>query len=106
MENFDFDKGQYNKFIKLINFIKSKGIKVTFVLSPYHPDMYDLIATRKKEIINMELLFKRIAGFLNVNIIGSYNPRICKCSEDNFYDAIHPKNECIQDKVIYTSILK
>ena len=48
----------------------------------------------------MEGLFKQLATSLNIQAMGSYNPQYCNCEAKSFYDAIHPKPECIKEKVI------
>ena len=100
MDNFEFDSTRYVKFIRFIKYIQRRDVKVIFVLSPYHPDLYYLIQKQKKEILFMEGLFKRLATSLNIQTKGSYNPEYCNCGAKSFYDAIHPKAECIKEKVI------
>ena len=79
-------------------FIKhyAKNYKVVLILSPYHPKLYDIIKKEQKPHIKIESEFRNLANKLNIQIIGSYDPAITGCVNIDFYDGMHPKDECIK----------
>lgn len=70
--------------------------KVVLVLSPYHPLTYQLIQQEARDIIENESIFREIASSHDIKLIGSYNPEEVGCLVGEFYDGMHPKDECIR----------
>ena len=50
----------------------------------------------KKSFIKIENKFRGLANKLNIQIIGSYDPVKVGCTNIDFYDGMHPKNECMK----------
>lgn len=42
-----------------------------------------------------EKIFFSLAKVESIEIIGSYNPNNCGCSENDFFDGMHPKDNCM-----------
>ena len=84
-------------FQKLITHLKTKGIDVVLVLTPYHHKVWSI---KSQPIIGvMKAVEKRVhdlAESLEIQVIGSYNPNIVGCLPDEFYDAMHAKSECFE----------
>ena len=96
MNNFKFSDELLSKFEMLVYWIKSRNIKVEIVFAPYSPSVYIKNISFIKSIQNVEERvrseFENVDG---INILGSYNPRVAKCEENMFYDALHPNSKCI-----------
>jgi peptidoglycan/LPS O-acetylase OafA/YrhL len=107
MNNYDFDYKARNTYINLIKYLKEKNIEVILVLSPYHPELLELMRTQEPRFIKIENDFKEIAHNLNIKIIGSYD--VSKISKKfggkDFYDGIHPKDS-IMNFIVKQNILK
>lgn len=107
--DYNTSKFKYNylaekKLIDIINWLKKDNITVYFVLSPYHPSLYDRIVLEKPMIIEMENKFREIAKELGISVVGSYNPKVNGCIESDFYDGMHPKEACMRK--VLTSIIQ
>ena len=90
----------YKNFEKLVNYLKTKKIKVFLVLSPYHPALYQDIKNEKYMFLFSEKIFYTFAKEKSIQIIGSYNPNNCGCSENDFFDGMHPKDSCINNIIV------
>ena len=79
----------------IINYLKNINVKVTLVLTPYHPDLYQMMISDKPIFIDVENKFRKISQQHNIEIIGSYNGSVVGCKRDEFYDGQHPKEVCM-----------
>jgi hypothetical protein len=43
-----------------------------------------------------EAAFRKLAKDLQVEILGSYNPKTAGCNSSEFYDGMHPKESCMR----------
>jgi len=73
-----------------------KDNKVIFLLTPYHPEVWKL----KNEpiyqaMIQTEKIIKTIASDMNIDLIGSFNPKKISCSEKEFHDFLHSSKLCL-----------
>ena len=66
------------------------------MLSPYHQLSYDLTIKAKPYYLELENKFRQLSEETNIQIVGSYNPLLAKCSHDEFYDFMHPKDSCMK----------
>lgn len=85
------------KFEKFLDYLLARRIKVIFFLPPYHPYLYDYLASSPKYsiILEAEKYFRKKALENNITVIGSYDPKSCGLGEADFYDAMHPKREAV-----------
>jgi hypothetical protein len=104
MTDWRYSHQLYKNFEKLVNYLNNKKIKVFLVLSPYHPALYKKIKNEKNMFLFAEKIFYTLAKEKSIQIIGSYNPNNCGCSENDFFDGMHPKDSCINN--IIASSLK
>lgn len=81
-------------FERLLHRIHSSR-KVVLVLSPYHPKLYQFMASENPQFIQIEQQFRDLSAKLNVPIIGSYDPDKVGCDRSDFYDGMHPKDSCM-----------
>jgi len=78
-------------FKKFISYLQKNGVKITFVLFPYHPISYDLLIKDKRYAIikDVELYLKEFAKDNNIEIFGSYNPHKFNFTNRDFMDGMH-----------------
>jgi hypothetical protein len=80
---------------KLIEDLKTKGVKVSFFILPFHPllmanENYD------RDIRNWEKEVKQLSKKLDVDIIGGVSPGEFGLVKDDFYDITHIKSTGMQ----------
>jgi peptidoglycan/LPS O-acetylase OafA/YrhL len=95
IENYKFSKTAYINFLTFLKYIQNKSIEIILVLSPYHPTLYNNLINNNFKIIEIENKFRVIATSLNIQILGSYDSKKCGCTKFDFYDGLHPKDNCI-----------
>ncbi len=80
----------------IIDTYAKSNIEVCLILTPYHPDIWkykDSKVVKHMEIV--EELVKKLANYKHLKLYGSFNPNNIGCTPDEFYDFMHPKNECL-----------
>ena len=95
MSRFEHDEKAEKELSLLVNYLKKNGLDVSLVLSPYHPDLYFLMKTKKQIFLEIEKRFRQFSKEHNIEIIGSYDPAQIGCDEYEFYDGMHPKPSCM-----------
>jgi len=96
MARYEFSNELYDIYNQYIQYLKSKSKNIVLVLSPYHPDSYVITIEKKPVYEEIEKKFKDLALKNSIRIIGSYNPKIYQCGNNEFYDNQHPKKSCIK----------
>ncbi|MEG2022431.1 MAG: hypothetical protein RR087_11715, partial [Oscillospiraceae bacterium] len=80
-------------FDQFLSLADNKNVNVIFVLTPYHPVLWDNIYTRASEypgFFKTEVAVRELAKKHNVPVYGSYNPYAIEgIEESDFYDGIH-----------------
>lgn len=86
------------QFEAVIDFLREKGVELTFVLSPFHPIFYDKLAGTEnaRGVLLTEIYFNRMARRLQIPFYGSYDPAQAGCSNEDFYDGLHVRRESIK----------
>lgn len=81
-----------------IRFLKERGVKVVFFLSPYHPTTYKMLISRSdtRVLLKVEEFLSDLAKRNNVELVGSYNPEYLGLDKKMFFDGMHPRGEAIQ----------
>ena len=73
-----------------------KNFKVVFIMIPSHPAVWNFdeqpVVTAMKIV---EPKVHEIAKSLEIQVIGSFNPKKIGCTEEEFYDEMHPKDLCL-----------
>ncbi len=82
----------------LTRFLLGHGVRVTYVLLPYHPLMKRVFDSNPAYgmVAQAEQRFRAIARRLGVPIFGDYDSAACGCSELDFSDGMHPDARCSQ----------
>lgn len=96
MNKYKFSKDNYNLYKNFIEYLINFHEKeVILVLSPYHLPSYELTIASKPFYLDLENKFKKLSEEIDIKIIGSYNPLKIPCNQNEFYDAMHPKDSCM-----------
>jgi len=90
-----YDVNAINAFKDMIVFIQKSGMRVIFVLSPYHQKTFETGQQIPKTLDIVEKKIHEIAKSLKLTVIGSYRAKNLSCSNSEFYDYAHPTYECI-----------
>jgi hypothetical protein len=82
---------------KLIVHLQSKGVKVVFAQTPFHPDFYQGMEDRPfgETLRELEALAERWEQQYGILSVGSFNPRNIGCTSDQFIDWHHAKPSCL-----------
>jgi hypothetical protein len=93
----EIDPTAWHTFEALINLQKKEGIRTILLLVPYQPETYALLTAKPEYriILDIETSLRRLAQRQGVPIIGSYNPALSHCDEQEFSDGMHPSTSCI-----------
>jgi hypothetical protein len=85
-------------FRRFITALKINDVRAVFFLAPLHPYVYKkLSGTSKYKVFEeVESFYRQIAAEQRIPVVGSYNPLDFGCGEEEFYDAIHPKELCVE----------
>jgi len=95
MRKFVTSRSKYRDFTDLLSYLENNGIRVTLVLSPYHPVAYKLFRKKESGHELAESVFRELAEEADIPILGSYDPEKTNCPAQEFYDGMHPKAECM-----------
>lgn len=96
MKTFSFSDQRRERFEALLNFLKSRGVDVKLVLTPYHPDTFAIINDKNMGHLEAEAKFNDISKKLNIQIVGSYDPEKAGCERNEFFDGMHPRASCVE----------
>ncbi|MBU2019820.1 MAG: hypothetical protein KJ941_09250 [Bacteroidetes bacterium] len=76
--------------------IMKNNIRLTFILTPYHPIVYNKVLSDFPKVIETETLINQFAKTQNLTLIGSFNPAKTGTTESGFYDGVHCKMSALQ----------
>jgi len=83
----------FNKIIKLY---QQSGVEVNLVMTPYHPNVFKMGKTKAVLHISIiEKVVKKFSQMNNIKYYGSLFPDELGCVGDEFFDFMHPTNECL-----------
>ena len=85
-------------FETLLRFLKEKGVSVYLVKPPFNPTYYDRLrgSPYAKGLERIEALIQRIANDHKLPVFGSYNPHDIGCVSEQYIDAEHANDKCLQ----------
>ncbi len=93
------DTAQCALFEQFVAHLQRKGVKVYFMLSPYHPFVYEYERVTNYEdhagFFAIEPYVRQYAAAHGISVIGSYDPNRLGLSEADFYDGLHVKGSGI-----------
>lgn len=81
---------------KIIQLYQKNGVEVNFILAPYHPNVFkkgDTKAVKHFKIV--ESVIKKFGQKNNLKVYGSFFPYNLGCKNKEFFDFMHPTNECL-----------
>jgi hypothetical protein len=74
----------------LLDFLHQKGVKVGFVMLPYHPDFYNTLnAVQNNRFDQYNYLYQQLSFKRNITLIGSFDPKPFGIGRAQFYDMYH-----------------
>ena len=96
MKNFEFDNKSIKHLETFIAYLQNNGVSVNFILTPYHPEVYQMMVKQKPIFLEIEDWYRTFAQKNNVRVIGSYDAISLGLTSNDFYDGMHPKSSCMQ----------
>ena len=100
MKDFEYDTQSIKLLEAFVAYLQKNEVSVNFILSPYHPHLYELMERQKPIFLEIENWYREFAEENNIRIIGSYNAKLLGCTSDEFFDGMHPKPSCME-KLLY-----
>jgi len=81
----------------LIDFLNLRGVRVHFVILPFHPDFYAAVNTRQPLVFEKyQGMFLKLASEKKSSIIGNFDAVPLKIDRKSFYDMYHCSKEAIR----------
>ena len=94
--NYIEDPGAIEVFSAHVHGIKEKGHAVYLLMTPYAPNVFKAdISETKAQLEHMEPVIRNLGNDLNLPVFGSFNAKTIGCSDNDFYDHMHPKASCL-----------
>lgn len=102
------DQAGVTLYEKFIEYGQSRGVNFVFMLTPYHPIVYDFTTDnpdRYGGFLETEPAIRALAKKYGIDVYGSYNPHAIEgVTEADFYDGLHCTDGAI-DKLLWGSEL-
>jgi hypothetical protein len=91
------DEGSREHFEAAVRYLQSRNVTVILFLAPYHPIVYETIATdpRYANVKAVESYFREFAATENITVVGSYDPGRFNLTSGDFIDGAHPRREVV-----------
>ncbi len=95
---YSISDGRKAEFEQLMDFLAEKGVKVSFYLPPYSPQMYAHIKEDETcdVIREAENYVLQYAKDKNLKVYGSYDPEESHIEMTDFFDPYHLRKECVK----------
>jgi hypothetical protein len=90
---------------KLLNLYKYYNIKVSFIMTPYHPNVFKNGET--KPVVHMrkvDEVSRKLAKDNNIKVYGTFFPELINCKKEEFFDFMHATTPCL-NKIDFSSAL-
>lgn len=91
-----YDNSAVDYLERLLHLYKLRGVNVNIILTPYHPNVFKLGETKAVE--HFRIIENTVQDFVlknNIRLYGSFFPIKIGCKGEEFYDFMHPTNECL-----------
>jgi hypothetical protein len=83
-------------FKKIIGLYQKNDVEVELVMIPYHSNIFKIRQSEPvKTIALIDQVVKKFAKENSLKYHGSFMPNILGCENIEFYDFMHPTNECL-----------
>ncbi len=66
------------------------------VLPPYYKPSFELTVKKIPAYLEIENKFINLAAKHKIKILGSYDSKLANCKNNEFYDSMHPKDDCMK----------
>lgn len=94
VENFsEISRKSWQEFSSLLNRLKSDGVAIAFILTPYHPIFYEKIKADYPMVLETEKMILELARRENFTTYGSFDPSKLGLDGSYFYDSMHCNEE-------------
>ncbi len=95
----EIDEGHFQRFSRLIDYLRAAGVEVILYLPPYSPMMYNYIESEEAFRITLQVedKVKDLAEEKGIALFGSYDPAGCGLEMTDLYDVYHVKTEKTAD---------
>lgn len=95
----EIDQAHFERFSRLIDYLRGEGVEVILYLPPYSPMMYNYIESEEAFRITMDVeeKVKVLAAEKGIALYGSYDPAGCGLEMTDLYDVYHVKAEKTPD---------
>jgi len=81
---------------KLLYLYELNHVNVSFILTPYHPNVFKKGDTKAVQFIRIiEEKTIQLAKINNIKIYGSFFPEKIGCNSNEYFDFMHATNECL-----------
>ncbi len=87
------------RFIRFLDYLDAKGIKVIFYLPAYHPFLYDTMKAKEDTyhcVFELEDWLKALREERGIECYGSYSPYELGFTNEDFMDGLHLRKESIR----------
>lgn len=92
----DYNLKAVNYLNKIISLYQDNNIKVSIVMTPYHPNVFKMGETKVvKYFQSVSSKIYEIAMNNNIKVYGSFFSSNLNCKENEFFDFMHPTNKCL-----------
>jgi peptidoglycan/LPS O-acetylase OafA/YrhL len=91
-----FSYSQERQFI-FERFLKHHKVdrRIILVMSPYHPAMFDMMKHERQQFLQIEDKYRNLAARNEIEIVGSFDPVTVGCPVGEFFDGMHPNDQCM-----------
>ncbi len=91
-----FEHNAINFFQSIIKLYSSNNIKVNFILTPYHENVFANGETKHvMHLKKIEEIARNFALKNDIKIYGSFNPKRIGCKKEEFLDFMHASTDCL-----------
>lgn len=94
MSDYEYSEYAEQRFSEFVDFYSGE-YELVLVLTPYHPELYERMLQQRPVFLQLESEIKKFANRHRIRIVGSYDPRSVGCGPSDFYDGMHPKDDCM-----------
>ncbi len=92
------DPALKRQFEDFVEYLRDRKIRVVFFLPPFHPFFYDYMLKSQKfdGVMEVENYIRGFAREEGIDVVGSYDPRKCSLTQDDFMDYFHAKRDRVE----------
>lgn len=95
-EGTPYDQRAVDLYRRYMLLLIAKGITPVFLLTPYHPNAWaDKQSNTALTLKAVEPVVRELANQLGVAVLGSYDPEVIGCKQNEFMDFMHASPDCL-----------